>query len=520
MKPSHSSEHHEPDREIIEILKELGSFKSTYPPELLDARRAAFLSQLDRLGAEDTSEEWAAEDQELVNLLGVLKSVKAEYPPDLLAARRAALLRHMERVGSPSVLDKLRDSFRKIFQSKTAFDPRPPSGLGRISLAVGSLIAAVLIGYLFFIRPGQSFTLLPSQIAAVPQPLLPTSPGEVTMVICNPQDHSPSCPPGELDPNQDLADQGNGTAQPAISSQTNPEEVHRAAYVNDGRGGASWVSNSNESWIKIDLGKITIINTVSLRKGSPGPSNEHNPGQFVIAVALSDVYADGDSSKDDVEYAQVFRSEQTGFSGTVLDMETIKTRFPLVQARFVKITFEQAGAAIEEIGVFMVQPPVLAEQPTLTPYADLPGITFTAVQTNTPSSMPTVTSVAADTRLPTDTAVPSPTDTLTPLPTNTPPAVDTPTPVPTVPLPSDTPIPPAVQPSPATTDPIIVSGSDQTLTFTCNGGAVEIRGNTNTVTLLGSCSSITVTGSRNLVFWESGSPVIINRGNNNIVQQL
>lgn len=168
----------------------------------------------------------------------------------------------------------------------------------------------------------------------------------------------------------------------------------------------------------------------------------------------------------------------------------------------------------------MVQPPVLAEQPTLTPYADLPGITFTAVQTNTPSSMPTVTSVAADTRLPTDTAVPSPTDTLTPLPTNTPPAVDTPTPVPTVPLPSDTPIPPAVQPSLATTDQIIVSGSDQTLTFTCNGGAVEIRGNTNTVTLLGSCSSITVTGSRNLVFWESGSPVIINRGNNNIVQQL
>lgn len=66
----------------------------------------------------------------------------------------------------------------------------------------------------------------------------------------------------------------------------------------------------------------------------------------------------------------------------------------------------------------------------------------------------------------------------------------------------------------------MVTGANQTLIFTCNGNAAEIRGHANTITLLGSCSSITVTGNGNHVFWESGSPVITNKGKDNIIQQL
>jgi hypothetical protein len=124
-----------------------------------------------------------------------------------------------------------------------------------------------------------------------------------------------------------------------------------------------------------------------------------------------------------------------------------------------------------------------------------------------------------------------PSDTPIPLPTNTLPPADTATPVPTDPLPLDTPIPfstvvpptviPAtVQPVPASTEPIIITGSDQNLTFTCNGNAVEIRGHANTVTLLGSCSSITITGNRNRVFWQSGSPIISNQGKDNLISQM
>ena len=512
MKPA--PEHDEQDREIIELLKDLGNFKSRYPSELLAARRAAFLAHVEQLSTPEPVEEWSAADQEIVNLLGNLKSVRVEYPPQLLAARRSTLLHQMEQIRRVSFLDEFRVSLRRRFQSRTTI-----LTVMRISLVVASLIGAVLMGSLLLPRAEQSFQPIPSQAAAAPTPSL--SPGAVggAIIVCKPYEQTPSCSPDDLDPSLDLANSGNGAAQPAVSkdARSNTDGVHKAAYVNDGRGGASWISNSADSWIKIDLGKVTTINTVSLQKGSAGSSGENNPGQFVIAVAVSDVYADGDSSEDFVEYAQVFRSEGTGFSGSVSQEETIRTQFSPVQARFVKITFEQAGAAIEEVGVFMVQPPVLSEQPTQSPSKDPAGITATPMHTITASPMDTAASVPTGTPLPTDTAVFIPMDTPTQLPTTPPPPPDTATVVPTEPPP--TAVPPTAIP-PVSIDPIVVTGADQTLTFTCNGNAAEIRGHSNTITLLGSCSSITVTGNGNRVFWESGSPVIINRGRDNIIVQL
>jgi len=84
--------------------------------------------------------------------------------------------------------------------------------------------------------------------------------------------------------------------------------------------------------------------------------------------------------------------------------------------------------------------------------------------------------------------------------------------------PSPTALVATIQP-PASSGTIIITDNDQTLTFTCNGNAVEVRGNANTVTLLGSCSSITVRGNGNQVFWQSGSPVITDTGNENTITQ-
>jgi hypothetical protein len=87
-------------------------------------------------------------------------------------------------------------------------------------------------------------------------------------------------------------------------------------------------------------------------------------------------------------------------------------------------------------------------------------------------------------------------------------------------LPStETAIPPTIQPPPASSGTILITDNDQTLTFTCNGNAVEVRGNANVITLLGSCSSITVRGNGNQVYWQSGTPVITNTGNENIISQ-
>jgi hypothetical protein len=107
--------------------------------------------------------------------------------------------------------------------------------------------------------------------------------------------------------------------------------------------------------------------------------------------------------------------------------------------------------------------------------------------------------------------------TFTPLPTVTADITPTPTLAPTEPPPTIAPQVPT-QP-PASIGTILITDNNQTLTFTCNGNAVEVRGNANVITLLGSCSSITVRGNANQVYWQSGSPVITNTGNENIIIQ-
>ena len=530
MRPSSSSKHDEQDRYIINLLEELGAIKSAYPSELLAARHATFLAHVDQLTAD---EEVSAGDQEIVQLLGSLASVQAEYPPALQAARRSALLQQMGQLEHPSLWNEFRLSLQRIFQGNTGSPTTPHPGFLRISLVIGSLIAAAFLSSLLFSRMEQPFQPPPlpgfTTPTSVSTPSLPRSTDESAFLICEPDDPAPACSQGDLDPSLDLADPENGVARPAVSNGGAKE----AAYVNDGRVGTSWVSTSPDSWIKIDLGQVRTINTVSLENGSTSASDEETPGQFAIAVALADSYTDGDSSHDPMEYAQVFHSEQTGFSGMVSQAETIRTQFSPVQARYVKITFEKAGAAIEKVGVFMVEPPVFAEQPTRTLQENVLGTALTAVQTNTLSPVNTAaTSVPTGTRLPTNTAVLTSTDiatladTPTPLPTTALPPAATATSVPTELFPSDTPVPsttvapPTAIPSTVSTEPIIVAGSNQTLTFTCNGNAAEVRGHANTITLLGSCSSITVKGNGNLVLWQSGSPVIVNKGRDNIIRQL
>lgn len=553
MKPS-SSEHDPQDEELIKRLHDLGSVEPVYPPDLLTARRDAFVAQIDRLRSAEAKEELDPRDQEIVRLLGELKAAEVEYPAGLLAARRSAFLQQIERVGTISLWDQLRLSIQRIFQYKVVI-PTLPSAR-RTSLVVAVLMVAALIGSLLFTRTGPTFSPAPSPAVVEPTGFPPTTSPETALIVCKPDDQAPLCSPRELDSSPDLAEQGNGAARPAVSSEAGSSEgaAQRAAYVNDGRSDTSWVSSSPDSWIKIDLGKVRTLNSITLQKG---PSPDNDPGQFVIAVARSDFYSDGNSSNDYTEYAQVFNSATAGFSGTVSQADTVRTLFPAVKARFVKITFKKAGAAIREVGVFMVQPPAQAMHLTRTHVENAPEASATPLPTNTglamdtgtlyPTSiqLPTETLIASpsdtqlptetlipqttDTSLPTDTALPS--DTATPLPTNTYPPVATVTSVPTNSLPTDTPIPlatlgtlptdipPTAQPLPVSTEPIIITSSNQILTFTCNGNAVEVRGHYNTVTLLGSCSSITVVGNDNQVFWQFGSPVITNKGNGNVIIQ-
>ncbi|HLO17933.1 MAG TPA: hypothetical protein VK206_24095 [Anaerolineales bacterium] len=438
-------------KEFLKRLEDLSSVRTEYPSELLAARRAAFVARVEQLSNVEVREELTAKDQEIIRLLKNVKSFEPDYSPKALTARRAAFVRQM-RGGSISLLEALRSSIQSIFRYRIQFPAMPTMNMMRTSLVLAVLMVAAFIGSLLFGNRGQLLVPAPTQ-AGVTRPVLPVAAGtkEAAKVICKPGYLPPLCLAKKFDKTGDLTYQGNGAARPAVAKDTLPgySGIHKASYVNDGLygPGASWVSNSAYSWIKIDLGKETTINTVTFGRDRLGNLNDRDPGQFVIAVAQSDnIYADGNSSNDFVEYTEVYNSAQDGFNGIVSGPQTIRAQFQSVKARYVKITFENPGTAVDEVEVFMVQPARLADSPTRRPRDDAPSQIVIPVPSNTPLPPDTPTPVPTATALPTDTSVPTdtplPPDTSTPRPTHTPQPTDTSTPRPTrTPLPTDTPVP-------------------------------------------------------------------------------
>lgn len=438
------------ERDVIEILESLKAVKSEYPQELFAARRAAFIRQV-------TGEEVLTEqDENVIKLLGSLKAAKAEYPPRLLTARKAAFVRQVRGWGSVSLLEVLRSAIQRQLTFMATISLAPMMKSMRASLVVVGILAATFIASVLGDRTllAQIINPSPTQIeVSRPNPVSATSTQELQTTICKPGYSPPLCLAKKFDTSKDLTYQGNG-AQPAVAKDTLPGHsgIHKAAYINDGHygNGASWISNSPYSWIKIDLGEVKDINTVEFGRDRLGNYNDRDPGQFTIAVALSDdVYADGNSSKDNIEYTLVYDSERAGFTGRVSGAETVTAHFGSVTARFVKITFANPGTAIDEVEVFMVQPAlVLSGEQTERPNNRPPRATATPIPTNTlrPTSTPLPTDTPTD--IPTNTPVP-PTD--TPQPTDTPtdvPPTNTPTEIP----PTNTPLPPTDLPTAIPTD--------------------------------------------------------------------
>jgi hypothetical protein len=415
--------------QVMQVLENLKTAPAEYPTELLAARRAAFINQIEQHNTVEVAEELPVQSGVLISVLERLKSIEIEYPLKLWINRRAAFLAQISRE-SVSILDALRSALQKIFE-QVKNPSAPTMKLMRSSLVLAGLLVAALVGSLLYgNQGGKLFSPSLAQSNTSPAAVAATVTAESAEVICKPGYLPPLCLAKEFDKTQDLTYQGNGLARPAVAKDTIPgyNNIHKASYANDGLYGAgsSWVSNSAYSWIKIDLGKPTTINTITFGRDRLGNFKDRSPGQFVIAVALSDnIYADGNSNNDFTEYTKVYDSKKAGFDGVVSGSETIQASFLPTRARFVKITFEKAGTAIDEVEAFMVQPPSLVYIPTQKPRDN--------------QSRPTWTPVPTDTMLPTNT--PLPTSTNTPLPTNTPVPTDTPLPTNT-PVPTDTSVPP------------------------------------------------------------------------------
>ena len=287
----------------------------------------------------------------------------------------------------------------------------------RTSLVLAVLIMAAFVGSLMGNRNLFSPTPTENEIAR-PLPVSATSTQGLVMKTCESGESPPLCLAEGSDNKENLTFQGNGVAWAAVAKDNLPgfNGIHHAGHVNDGLygDGASWISNSAYSWIKIDLGKAANINTVAFGRDRLGNYNDRDPGQFTIAIALSDnVYADGNSSNDSIEYTMVYDSERAGFDGSVSAAETVQAYFGAVTARYVKITFTNPGTAIDEIEVFMVRPVLLGSDSPIERTKDKPSRASTSIPTDTPRPTSTLTDIP-----PTDT--PQPTNTPTDVPTDTP----------------------------------------------------------------------------------------------------
>jgi hypothetical protein len=459
------------DQELLKILKEMSSAQAKYPEELYSSRRASFMDQVAQSSHTQTREQPSPEDRKVIDPLRKLGSMPVKYPPLLLAIRRAAFIRRILWINFVSLCAAMWLAVKKhiplpLLNTHIPALRRVPASLLAVSLAM-----AVFAGYFVYKNQAPAFSFAPTSMGIVRSGRILTSDAREVRIICQAGAKPPLCLAGEYQRDVKLTYQGNGAARPAVAkdTMTGSGSVHKAAYVNDGLygPGASWVSNSRNSWIKIDLGKVTKINTITFGRDRLGELNGHNPGQFVVSLAISDnVYADGNNSNDVREYRPVFNSEHAGFSGTISGAETVAVQFTPQETRYIKITFENKGTAIDEVEAFLAQPPMASSAPPAAsqdkPDADpsappvintaQPPATYTSLPENTVTSLPSVTSVPSDTPTPLPTATDIPTN--TPVPTST--SIPTSTPVPTnspTPAPSNTPIPPPTStPVPLDTD--------------------------------------------------------------------
>jgi hypothetical protein len=468
------------DQDLRKILKEMASHQAQYPEELYASRRAAFLDQLAQSPstAAQAEQQPALQEQKIIEPLKQMGSVPAPYPSRLLAARRAAFVRRIAWLNFVSMCTAVwliiqNRILTPVFRPRTDAQRRLPA-----FALVASMGLAAFAGYLVYANQASLPQLVPTQTGTIHSGRILTSDAREVRIICKPGAQPPLCLAGEYKRDDgELTYQGNGSARPAVAkdTMTGQGDIHKAAYINDGLygPGASWISNSRNSWIKIDLGKATKINTVTFGRDRLGKLNGHNPGQFVVSLALSDdKYANGNNNNDNQEYQSVFNSDQAGFSGTIDGAETVTAQFNPQVARYIKITFENKGAAIDEVEAFMAQPPVASgasdpdsrdkpKDSSTSPASKTapPSVTVTSLPENTATSVPTLTMVPSETAtsMPTATSIPTNTDvpTSTAIPTTTMVPSNTPTPAPSntpLPPPTNTPVPPATT-TPGLSDP-------------------------------------------------------------------
>jgi hypothetical protein len=141
---------------------------------------------------------------------------------------------------------------------------------------------------------------------------------------------------------------------PVVSSNLGVA-LHDDSKINDGfyGNGSSWIGSTANSWLKIDLGDLFNIEEILFGRDRLGFFDDRDPGQFTIEVATKDdIFLNGNIVDDANEYVSIFDSSALGFGGSIAGNDTISAMFTPVTAQFIKMTFTNNGAAIDEVVIY------------------------------------------------------------------------------------------------------------------------------------------------------------------------
>ena len=196
--------------------------------------------------------------------------------------------------------------------------------------------------------PAQSGSDVPAGFAAQQSALGASIPGRASAwtgpTQCVATIGPATCQTRPFDTASDAAFVGHG-ARPATAKDcyADAPAIHAPAFVNDGQygNGSSWLANSANSWVEVDLGAPTRIDGVRFGRDRTGALDDRDPGQFKVLTALTPGGA----------LTVRFDSVQHGFSGQIDGNETIHAAFAPVVARVVRLQVSQMGAAIDELEV-------------------------------------------------------------------------------------------------------------------------------------------------------------------------
>lgn len=138
-----------------------------------------------------------------------------------------------------------------------------------------------------------------------------------------------------------------GATTTASSSLSGYPAIHDVAFLTDGfyGNGSSWISSDANSSVQIDLGRVMAINSVMFGRDRLDFFDDRDPGQFSISV----------STTGSVGTFNTLYTSSTGYQ--ILWDDSVKISFDGMSARYVNLSFENAGTAIDEVQITAVPEP-------------------------------------------------------------------------------------------------------------------------------------------------------------------